>query len=160
MLLQRIISILFAQGIGRAWKHRSGVSLLADAWNINWTQCPIELVKWASGLWSQCPLDWADLFDPVHETEAGTQRRAIPNHDTWKAGWFEERQRQLLPVLIFIFLLTDAFCFRDRHTLNAGLTPQIRLCHLASCVCSAQMDRHLYMSHLVYIKWSPSGTCL
>lgn len=144
MLLQRIISILFAQGISRAWKHSSGVSLLASAWNINWTQSLIELVKWASGLWSQSPLDRADLFDPVNETEPGTQRHTIPNRTTWKASWFEEWHWQLLPALIFILLLTDAFWFCDCHALNASLTPQMWLCHLASCVCLAQMDRHPY----------------
>lgn len=144
MLLQHIISILFAQGISRAWKHSSGVSLLANGWNIIWTQCPIELVKWSSGLWSRSPLDRDDLFDPVHETEPGTQRHAIPNSNTWKASCFEERHWQLLPGLIFIFLLTDAFWFRDCHALNASLIPQMWLCHLAFCVGSAQMDRHPY----------------
>lgn len=144
MLLQRIISILFAQGISRAWKHSSGVSLLANSWNIIWTHSHIEVFKRASGLWSQSPLNWADLFDPVHESELGMQQHAIPNHTTWKASWFEERHWQMLSMLIFIFLLTDAFWFCARHALNASLTPQMWLCHLATCVCSSQMDRHPY----------------
>lgn len=144
MLLQHIISILFARGISRAWKHSSGVSLLANARNVIQTRSPIEPVKWSSGLWSQSPLQRDDLFDPVHETDAGTQWNAIPSSNTWNASWFKEPCWQLLPQFIFIFLLTDAFWFRDCHALNASLILQMWLCHLAFCVGSAQMDRHPY----------------
>lgn len=59
----------------------------------------------------------------MHETVPGTQQRAIPNHTTWKASWFEERHRQMLLMLISIFRLTDAFWFLDCHAQTCKFDP-------------------------------------